>query len=277
MFRILTFVSLLLTLLLRWTPETVHAQVITITNGVAVSAGIDPTSLTIYGYTSPNNKVELTNPKIYDQTYSNDLGYFEFNHIIVPKLPGELCLVTTDTAKRQSVPTCIPPPPPTNYHTTIGPIILPPTISLDQNNLTPNQNISASGQSLPNTTLTIHLYQKNLGSPLFPVALAFYLPQVTTQTDAHGNYSISLPSTYATSYRLFTTSMFQTDFVSPNSNTIYFTLPSFTTLIWQKYAFYIIMLPLLIVSLIALAFLTKKYYSQTRYLPYLYPKTLIIR
>ena len=95
-------------------------------NSVNISASIGENEVTIFGYTSPNSKVELTGIDIYSLDYSDNSGYFEFNKLVLPKNPSELCLQSKDDSNRSSSLVCVPPPPATNYHTDIGPIILPP-------------------------------------------------------------------------------------------------------------------------------------------------------
>ena len=98
---------------------------------VKISASIGENRVSIFGYTAPKVRVELSSQNVFDVTFSNDEGYYLFDKTLLPKNPGELCLSSLDDSGRRSVPTCIPAPPATNYHTDIGPIILPPTITLD--------------------------------------------------------------------------------------------------------------------------------------------------
>ena len=108
-----------------------QTQALERSESVLVSASIGENEVTIFGYTSPNSKVELTGINIYSLDYSDNTGYFEFNKLVLPKNPPELCLQSKDDSNRSSSLVCVPPPPATNYHTDIGPIVLPPTISLE--------------------------------------------------------------------------------------------------------------------------------------------------
>ena len=103
-----------------------------VNRSVTVSAAIPENRLTIFGYTSPLSRVEISNPTIFSVTYSQPDGYFTFDRIIVPKNTGEYCLQSKDDSLRSTPPLCLPAPPPTNTLTDIGPIVLAPTLSLEK-------------------------------------------------------------------------------------------------------------------------------------------------
>lgn len=210
---------------------------------VTVSAQIGENEVTIFGYTSPQSKVELENYQVYSQTYSDSTGYFKFNRTLLPKNPPDLCLSSTDLDNRRTVPVCIPPPPSTQYHTDIGPVILPPSLTLDSASIKVHSDTAlASGQSLPNAPVTIHFYQTQINAPLLPAVAfgvggprpvaAFSLPVFTIQTDVDGRFSFSLPTIYSSRYRFFATT---TD--SPKSTTLNYRLPGFFYLYYLSYLF----------------------------------------
>ncbi|MFZ2152892.1 MAG: hypothetical protein WAV41_02430 [Microgenomates group bacterium] len=230
---------------------------------VNVSASIDENHCTIYGFTSPNSRVELSNPQVFDVTYSGNNGYYEFNRLILPKNPSELCLTAIDDNNRHTNPTCFPPPPPVNYYTNIGPIILPPTVTINDANIRENSTVAASGQSIPFSPINIYLYQVNAHAPIFAKpAQAFGLPVFTTTTDEDGNYDLNIPTSLSSDYRLFSTVQFAT-LPSPKSNTILYTLPA----IFNLYIY----IPLFIVSLLIFAYVLYLYfYHPIRYLPAIY-------
>jgi hypothetical protein len=217
---------------------------------VKISASIGENEVTIFGHTSPNSKVELTGINIYALTYSQKDGFFEFNKIILPKNPSELCLQAKDTHNRSSALVCIPPPPATNYHTDIGPIILPPTISLEQDTINPNSTVITSGQSLPNSPLTVFFYKVNDLAKSFPKeALAYSLPPIKTTTDENGNYNLNLPTAYSSNYRLYASVDFNNNF-SPKSNTLLYFMPSLFWLFLQQHAYLMVLLPIFLFTLI---------------------------
>lgn len=138
----------------------------------------------LFGYTSPFALVSLEGQGIYEHTYADEKGYFEFRNRFSPFSPREACLTAQDQLGRLSVPLCLPPFP-TRYDVTIGPVILPPTLSADKNTYYIGNSVSLSGQSIPNNIVQTKMYaQKNT---------TFKLPSYDTKTDRGGNYSLSLP------------------------------------------------------------------------------------
>jgi hypothetical protein len=237
-------------------------------DSTVISATIGENRVTIYGYTSPNSKVELSNSEVYDITYSDNTGYFIFDKILLPKVEiPDLCLTSFDNDFRATTPTCFPAPPLTNYHTDIGPILLPPTITLEESNISPNSTILTSGQSIPNSQVSLSFYKVNDSAKSFGVkqVLAYSLPSVTATTDEFGNFNINLPTAYASNYRLYATAKFDNNY-SPKSNTLIYVLPSLFYLFLQQYKFLIILIPSILLALIAFFFfLSQK--KQIRYLP----------
>jgi len=190
-------------------------------NDVTISAAIPENSLTIFGYTAPLSRVEISNPSIFSVTYSQEDGYFIFDKIYVPKNTGEYCLSSTDDSSRATPPLCLPAPPPTNTSTDIGPIILAPTLSLDNS----KQILTSSGQSVPNSTLTLNIFQTEKQPKLTKAANAIGLPQLTTTTDSEGHFSLNLPNQYVSDFRYFATVVTPEGFPSAKSNTLFFTFP----------------------------------------------------
>ncbi len=204
-------------------------------SSVSVEAFIGEFQFSLFGYTSAKALVTIEGMGIYDQTYANDKGYFEFHNRFSPLSPREACLTAQDQFGRITSPSCIPPFP-TKYDASIGPVILPPTVSLDAQNYYQGDEVKLSGQTIPNSEVsfsvftnrgkTLNLTRKDaeflflrysaLNSALFsvikPVEAATYnpstsdgfaFPQLTTKTDAKGNFSLSLPSSRPEFFRLF--------------------------------------------------------------------------
>lgn len=217
---------------------------------VQVSANIPASTVTIFGYTSPNSRVELSSSKAFAVTYSLSDGYYVFDRIILPRHPQDLCLTSLDESNRLNNPTCISEPPLYNNFTSIGPILLSPTITLDL------QNQYSSGQSIPNSTVKLYLYQQDSPLSLVKKVEAFSIPIIETQSDSQGNYSINLPSTVATNYRIFSTAI-HLDANSPKSNTLLYHPNYFISLLY-------LLIPLFIISL-SLFFILKK--ARRRFLP----------
>jgi hypothetical protein len=215
-----------------------------------VTASISENRITIFGYTSPDSRVELSSPKVFAVTYSNTDGYFIFDKSILPRNPSDLCLISFDNHGRATSPTCIPAPPPYNYHTDIGAILLPPTISLENSQINPNSTVITSGQAIPNSIVNINFYKVNdSGQSFVKQAQAYSLPSITATSDSFGNFNLNLPTAYSSDYRLYASAKFNDDY-SPKSNTLIYFLPSFFSLFLQRYPFLLFLLPLFIITLI---------------------------
>jgi hypothetical protein len=176
---------------------------------------------TLFGYTSPLAEVSFSGQGIADQTIADETGYFEFKNRFSPFSPREACLSAKDQFGRLSVPVCLPPFP-TQYNVTIGPVILPPTISLDKSTYFIGDEVILTGQTIPNKKISLSVFtdeskNKKILTKIFSIIKpveAFSLPKLTTVSDDKGNFSISLPSSSAKNYRLFT----QVKYENNNSN-----------------------------------------------------------
>lgn len=233
-----------------------------------ITASIGENRVTIYGYTSPKSRVELSSPKVFAVTYSDLEGYFEFDKTLLPKNPSDLCLISLDNNQRSTSPICIPPPPPYNYHTDIGPILLPPTISIENSQIDPNSTVITSGQAIPNSTVNINFYKIDNTALSFPKQVeAYSLPSITATSDSSGNFSLNLPTAYSSDYRLYASAKFNGNY-SPKSNTLIYFLPSFFSLFLQQYPFLFFLLPLFIITLIVfLLLLYLQRHRPARFLP----------
>lgn len=200
---------------------------------VIVSASIGgETTFNLYGYTSPESMVTISSQGIYDETRSGADGYFIFLNKPTSLFHQELCLSTQDKLGRVSVPTCIPSIPDED-NVVIGPVILPPTVSLNNGSFFIGEEPILSGQTIPNTNVKLSLFTdeersrktiafKALVSPVE----AFTIPKMTIMSDSQGNYSIALPSSQTKYYRMFVQSLYQESF-SPKSNTIHLDIMPF--------------------------------------------------
>lgn len=218
-------------------------------NSVSITVSIEENRATIFGYTSPKSRVELSSPKVFTVTYSDQNGYFVFDKIILPKNPSDLCLVSFDNNQRSTSPICIAPPPIYKYHTNIGPILLPPTISIENDRINPNSTVITSGQAIPNSTVNVHFYKVNSSAISFPKQVeAYSLPPITATSDSLGNFNLNLPTAYSSNYRLYASAKFDDNY-SPKSNTLIYFMPSFFSLFLQKYPFLYLLIPSFVVIL----------------------------
>jgi len=235
---------LFLLILLLSAPQSTFAK------NTIVTASIGENRFTIDGYTSPNSKVELTSPKIFLTTQSDSEGYFLFDETILPRDSSELCFTSLDANSRRTTPICIPPPPTTNYHTNIGPIILPPTISLDQDKIKPNSTIITSGQGIPNSNINIYFYKVSDQAVSFPKEVqAYSLPSISVTSDKDGFFTLSLPTAYSSNYRLYAAAKFDDNY-SPKSNTLIYILPSLFYIFLQQNAYLVFWVPAFLITLI---------------------------
>jgi hypothetical protein len=182
---------------------------------VSVDAYIGEFMFTLFGYTSPYALVTIEGMGIYDQTYSDKTGYFEFHNRFSPQNPREACLTSQDQLGRITSPTCIPPFP-TKYNVHIGPVLLPPTVSLNAQNYYQGDEVKLSGQAIPSTELTFSTFIDErrsffsyIASLLVPSVSAYTFPQLTSKTDEKGNFSLSLPSSHPEFFRVFTQASYQ--------------------------------------------------------------------
>jgi hypothetical protein len=192
---------------------------------VQISAFIGDHSFNLYGYASPKALVNFEGMGIFDQTYADDQGYFQFNNRFSPFSPREACLTAIDQFGRFSVPLCLPPFP-TKYNVNIGPVILPPTLSFNHpknGGFFVGDEVVLSGQTIPNSNVNLSMFTNDIGAAmslqLIKPAYGFSFPELTAKTDGKGNYSITLPSEQAKKYRLFAQTTLGNS-PSPKSNTL---------------------------------------------------------
>jgi len=177
------------------------------TGAVTVSASIGNFRFTLDGYSSPGALVTIQGMGIYDQTFANRDGYFQFSNSFSPFSPREACLTAQDQLGRLTSPVCLPPFS-TNRNITIGPVILPPTVSMDKDVYYVGDEAILSGQSIPNSQIVLSTFVKNKSpriiTQIVKPVYADTIPQLTIKTDAKGNYSVALPSSSDEAMRLFT-------------------------------------------------------------------------
>jgi len=184
---------------------------------VTIKAAVGAYKLILMGYTSPKAIVEVTmGDRLSETTIARDDGIFLFYDIWMPENITELCFITTDVDGISSAPICLPAPPAKD--TSIFDIYLPPTFTLETNQVTYNSTAPAAGRTTPDSEVDIYLFRKETPG-LVPAAYARSAPKVTIISDSKGYFEFSLPSNTRTIYRVFVGSKFG-DFISPKSNTL---------------------------------------------------------
>jgi len=206
---------------------------------VIVSAAIGIPKMTLWGYTSPFSTLELTGSGVNQFTNSDESGYYSFDLVYLPSSGTfpELCITAVDQEKRITPPTCIPPVPEGNYFYDVGPVILPPTISLGAPETHTGSQVSAQGQTIPGSNIEIKLAHPDMEKSLLSFqivrsALAYYVPSFNATADASGNYSFNMPTTRDTTWRVFTIADIEAG-RSPKSNTLKFDSLSAASIIWK--------------------------------------------
>ncbi len=194
------------------------------TADVENSVSIGEFRFSLFGYTSPLAQVTFEGMGIFDQTTSDDKGYFQFNNRFSPFSSREACLSSKDQFGRLSSPVCLPPFP-VNYNVSIGPVIMPPTVSFDKLNYFVGDEVILSGQTIPDSEVNLSMFTKEQDfrgfladfHGLVKSVEAFSIPLLSAKSDVKGNFSISLPSSQAQNYRLFTQVDFQDE---PSTNSL---------------------------------------------------------
>lgn len=183
----------------------------------------------IYGYGPAGSDIKMTGIGVFETTEIDQNGYFEFINPPFPTflayLAGnyypELCFQATDEKDRTSMPVCIPPLTKKAFTPKVGPIILPPTISLTEGVAIKESQLVASGSTLPNADVDIFVAKKSKSNlfRLVDEVSAFYLPTYKVKSDSNGYYEFSLPTNASDEWKIFSASFFQGS-QSPKSNTL---------------------------------------------------------
>ena len=124
------------------------------------SVSIGEFKFSLFGYTSPFALVTFEGMGIFDQTTADGEGYFQFNNRFSPFSKREACLSSKDQFGRLSSPVCLPPFP-VDYNVSIGPVIMPPTVSLDKKDYFMGDQVMLSGQAVPNTEVKLSVFGDN--------------------------------------------------------------------------------------------------------------------
>lgn len=177
-----------------------------------------PSAFSLFGYTCPTCTVSVQNPGLYRSTDANsETGKFEFASTFPSTLIEDICLVAQDKLNRVTMPVCIPPPPP-NSKIAIGPVIMPPTVSINNNNFFTGDRIIVSGQTVPSTEIKLSFFtdesKTSFMARLNPIreTYAATLPKRDIKVDKQGNFTMNLPFEDPQYYRTFAQTVFEKAF-----------------------------------------------------------------
>ena len=243
---------------------------------VKISATIGEPKLSLFGYSCANCLVYLQGQRVFEETSADRSGFFEFDKVLLPSPflansnSPELCLISIDSQQRTTFPTCLPPLPSSerSYHASIGPVLLPPTLSLSKGAFAPKEQVVASGQAIPNSTVNIYLANQKSSSLLGLVksAHAYNLPHYQASADNRGSFEFNLPVSYS-KWRVFAAADFK-ESPSPKSNSLTFRVLSPLGWLWEMikqaimivfgFAFPYLWLIIIIIELAAIYLLVKK-------------------
>ena len=209
---------------------------------IIVSATIGIPKMTIWGYGPPQSLVELSGIGVDQNTNSGANGYYSFDLVYLPNTSNfpELCITAIDSERRVTPPTCIPPIGSGNYFFNVGPVILPPTISIGAPETNLGSEVSTQGKTIPNSTVEIKLARPEikkgvLGFQLVRQVLAYYIPNYTIISDTDGNYSFNMPTNDSTTWRVFAITKYTDGNKSPKSNTLKFETLSQGRYLWESF------------------------------------------
>ncbi len=156
---------------------------------VNVSANIGEGILEIFGYASPNALVILEGRGIYEETTSDKNGYFLFKNRRIRIRSQEVCIRAFINSAASSQPVCFPIP--AKKYIRIGPIILPPIVSMNKLSYAISDFAVIQGSAVPNTAIKVKFFStdtEDIGTS------GISLPELSTQSTSDGNFSINIPS-----------------------------------------------------------------------------------
>lgn len=182
---------------------------------VIVSASIGEPRLTIFGYTSPGAKVTLEGQGIFDETYAEKNGFFIFKNRFAPLSRREICLIAHDDEGGSSQPACLPPLPP-QKNVTIGPLVLSPIVRMNKLGFNVHDFAVIQGFTVPNTDVRVKFFTSDINRAL---TNGIALPDIYTQSDTDGSFSINIPTYLGQSIRFYAQTTFN-NFNSGKSTTL---------------------------------------------------------
>jgi hypothetical protein len=183
-------------------------------------------ALSIYGFGPPDSVINLKGIGVSESIKSNQSGYFRFEGIYshTSKYP-ELCVYAQDQENRITQPSCIPAlPVDRTIPLEVGPILLSPTISLNSNRIVVGNNGFAVGKTSPNIEVSIYVSKTTSNNlSLIKEVSAYTFPVIKTKSDQKGEFTIGLPTSNQSDYRIYAFGKYGED-LSAKSTTLQFSV-----------------------------------------------------
>ncbi len=195
-----------------------------------------PIPMSIYGYGPKGAIVALKGFGVSEETTADDTGFFRFSSIYsLSKNYPELCLQARDAQNRTTQPSCIPAlPVDRKTPLEVGPVLLSPTISLSDNNVVTEDFVFIDGLTSPETEVNIYVSKDNKRYlSLVKEVSAYSFPILKTKSDKQGRFSLVLPTTEESNYKIYASSLYGKD-LSAKSNTLKFSVLGEFKSFWQK-------------------------------------------
>ncbi len=210
---------------------------------ITISATIGEPKLRVFGWTSPLSYLEMRGQGVLEGVISQKNGYFLFERVFLPRANPqypEICLTVIDRQSRiSSFPTCLPPLPTGPFEITIGPILLPPTLSLERGIFLPDEQVVARGATIPRSKVMIFFANDEIAALKEKrahnrAAYAYSLPEYEIFADENGNFELNLPTGgKPANWRIFAATEYLNS-PSPKSHTLTFKILSWWAWFWQK-------------------------------------------
>lgn len=195
---------------------------------ITVSATIGrSTNMTIYGYAPASSMVFLTGFGVNENRLADTNGYFIFGNIQTTSTSSdypELCL-TAYVNSLSTQPTCLPPLPGGSNVYEIGPVILSPIISIEQNTLIVGSQVGLNGYTIPNSTVNIYFTESGRSLAFVEKVLAYTIPVYQVVSDDFGKFQFNLPSNIIARWKVYASTTYQSS-LSPKSTTLNFSVKS---------------------------------------------------
>lgn len=221
----------------------------------------------VYGYTAPYSKVYADSVRVFGKTISDIDGYFEFEKLPVSEEAKEICLITIDGENRSGFPVCVIIPG-NDATDEIGPIILSPTLSVSNNLIWQGEQAQISGRTIPSAKVIISYFESpgDFLSRLLDSSMAVVLPRVveakqvpllSVSSDRKGNFSVNLPTSKASLFRVFSKAIFNNEAPSSKSITLSFLVGSFWVF-WIRFVLPKLLLILILLIILVYAVIYEK-------------------